>query len=94
MRKLIKALKLCAMAHGYEGKVSRIDSQFYILACTIPMAADIQSIVIGFTGDDSAVEADFSHGWITVYLNRCIILPQYEIDWDVIMLSLPYGTHI
>lgn len=94
MRKLIKALKLCAQAHGFEGFVSREDSQFYILACNIPTAADIQSIVTGFTGSKDAVEADFNHGWITVFLNECQILPKEEIDWIVIEMSLPYGTRI
>lgn len=92
MRKLIKALKLCAQAHGFEGKVSRIDSQFYILACNVPTAADIQSIVTGFTGSQDAVEADFNHGWITVFLSECKVLPKDQIDWMVIEMALPYGT--
>lgn len=94
MKKLIKALKLCAQAHGFQGFVSREDSQFYILACNIPTAADIQSIVTGFTGSNDAVEADFNHGWITVFLNECQVLPKEEIDWMVIEMSLPYGTRI
>lgn len=94
MRKLIKALKLCALAHGFEGIVSREDGQFYILACNIPTAADIQNIVIGFTGSKDAVEADFNHGWITVFLNECQILPKNEIDWMVIEMALPYGTKL
>jgi len=92
MRKLIKALKLCAQAHGFEGFVSREDAQFYILACNIPTAFDIQSIVTGFTGSKDAVEADFMHGWITVFLNECKILPKDDIDWMVIQMALPYGT--
>lgn len=94
MRKLIRALKLCAQAHGFEGFVSREDAQFYILACNIPTAFDIQSIVTGFTGSKDAVEADFNHGWITVFLNECQILPKEEIDWMVIRMALPYGTRI
>ena len=94
MRKLIRALKLCAMAHGFEGHVSREDAQFYIIACNVPTAVDIQSIVQGFTGSQNAVEADFCHGWITVFLNECKILPKDEIDWMVIEMALPYGTVI
>ena len=94
MRKLIRTLKLCAMAHGFEGHVSRKDAQFYILACNVPTAADVQSIVKGFTGSHDAVEADFCHGWITVFLNECKILPKDEIDWMVIEMALPYGTLI
>ena len=85
---------MCASAHGFEGVVSKEDSQFYILACNIPTAADIQSIVTGFTGSKDAVEADFMHGWITVFLNECKILPQDKIDWMVIQMALPYGTKI
>lgn len=94
MRKLIRALKLCAIAHGYEGHVSKEDAQFYILTCNIPVVADVQSIVTGFTGNDNAVEADFCHGWITVFLNECKILPKDKIDWMVIEMALPYGTVI
>ena len=90
MRKLIKALKLCALAHGLEGFVSREDAQFYILTCNIPVAADIQSIVTGFTGSKDAVDADFNHGWITVFLGECKILPKEKIDWMVIQMALPY----
>ena len=94
MKKMIKALKLCAIAHGFEGWVSIEDAQFYILACNIPTAADIQSIVMGFTGSTDAVETDFSHGWITVFLNECKILPKNKIDWMTIKMALPYGTKI
>lgn len=45
MKKLIKALKLCAQAHGLEPFVSEEEDQFYVLSCNIPTAADIQSIV-------------------------------------------------
>ncbi len=62
MKKLIKALKICSLAHGFEGVVSEEDAQFYILACNVPTAFDIQSIVAGFTGSKEAVEADFTHG--------------------------------
>ena len=92
MNKLIKALKLCAMAHGFEGKVS--NRQFSIRACNIPTAFDIQSIVTGFTGSDSAVDADFAQGWITVFLDQCQVLPKKEIDWMIIKMALPYGTKI
>ena len=94
MRKLIRALKLCAAAHGFEGHVSREDAQFYILACNVPTAADIRSIVTGFTGNYDAVETDFTNGWITVFLNECKILPKDNIDWMVIRMALPYGTII
>ena len=94
MRKLIKALKLCAIAHGFEGYVSEEEDQFYVLVCNIPTAADIQSIVTGFTGSDDAVEADFNHGWITVFLNECHILPKDQINWMVIRMALPYGTKL
>ena len=94
MRKLIRALKLCAAAHGYEGYVSKEDSQIYILTCNIPIAEDVESIVTGFTGNAKAVEADFNHGWITVFLNECKILPKDKIDWMVIQMALPYGTII
>lgn len=94
MEKLIKALKLCAQAHGLEPFISEEDDQFYVLACSIPTAADIQSIVSGFTGSKDAVEADFNHGWITVFLNECQILPKSEIDWMIIRMALPYGTKL
>ena len=76
MEKLIKALKLCAHAHGLEPFISEEENQFYVLACSIPTATDIQSIVSGFTASKDAVEADFNHGWITVFLNECQILPK------------------
>jgi hypothetical protein len=94
MKKLIKALKICSLAHGFEGVVSEEDAQFYILACNVPTAFDIQSIVTGFTGSKEAVEADFTHGWITVFLNECKILPKDKIDWMAIRMALPYGIKI
>lgn len=94
MKKLIKALKLCAQAHGFDGFVSSEDAQFYVLVCNIPIAADITSIVTGFTGNSDAVETDFNHGWITVFLNECDILPKEEIDWMAIEMALPYGTQL
>lgn len=92
MEKLINALKLCAQSHGLDPYFSEETNQFYVLSCNVPTAADIQSIVSGFTGTDDAVEADFNHGWITVFLSKCQILPKSEIDWKVIKLALPYGT--
>ena len=74
--------------------VSEEDAQFYILACNVPTAFDIQSIVTGFTGSKKAVEADFTHGWITVFLNECKILPKDKIDWMAIRMALPYGIKI
>lgn len=88
MEELIKALKLCAQAHEMEPFISEEDNQFYVLACNIPTAADIQSIVTGFTGSKDAVEADFNHEWITVFLNECQILPKNEIDWVGIEMAL------
>lgn len=94
MKKLIKALKLCAQAHGLEPFVSEEGDQFYVLSCNIPTTADIQSIVAGFTGSNAPVEADFNHGWITVFLNQCQILPKDQINWMVIQMALPYGTKL
>ena len=90
MKRLIDALKKCADAHKVEFKHYDEENQVGIFGYSVPLVADVTSIVHGFTGRYGPVSADQGWGCVTVYLDECEMLPDSEIDWAVIKMALPH----
>ena len=89
MERLINSLKRCAEAHNAKYEHFADEMQFGIYKLNVPLLADINNIVHGFTGDNLPVCPEHSFGIITIYLDECEILPDEQIDWELINISLP-----
>ena len=90
MKRLIDALKKCADAHKVEFKHYDEENQVGIFGYSVPLVADVTSIVRGFSGSTSSVDADGGWGIITVYLDEVEMLPDDKIDWSLIKMALPH----
>lgn len=94
LKSVVKALELCAEAHGVkfwqEGVAEGFEPQAGFLADSVPLYADVRSICEAFYGSTSMIDHSSSWGTITVYLDSMRVM--HEIDLGKLGSALPYGT--
>ena len=94
LKSVVKALELCAEAHGVkfwqEGVAEGFEPQAGFLADSVPLYADVCSICEAFYGSTSMIDHSSSWGTITVYLDSMRVM--HEIDLEKLGFALPYGT--
>ena len=67
---LKKVLRICAKAHNCKFDDWSSDGQLGVWSTTPGTVCDVQQILEGFFGDDSAMEVTYSLNCITIWLDE------------------------
>ena len=95
-KKLIAALEKCAEAHHAKGELYDYapgDTQFAVMADSVPVIADLRMIAEAFFGTSRGIVCpDHSWGYVNVLLDAEPMLP--EANEHLLRLALPKGTEL
>lgn len=89
---LIKALKACADAHNAEFEDWREEGQIGIHKESVPVLADVRSILSAFYPAEYALP-DYGYGYITAYLYGDEAY-RPKVDELTLLMALPFGVEI
>ena len=90
IKKIAKALEMCAKAHHTDWEYYPEEWQFCIKAITVPVVADIRTICEAFYGNSQMVEVEPSFGWTNVYIDEEPFLS--DVRTKILELALPAGS--
>ena len=95
MKRLIESLGKCAEAHKANKEHLPMEEQFVIYDCNVPLLTDVQNIVYAFTSNHISIEWNSEVvRYITIFLDEVEILPNEQIDWELLKMSLPADTEL
>lgn len=90
LENLKKALRACANAHKARYFDWKEDEQFAIKSETVPIIADIRTILQAFFGKTTMLEVEF--GYSNVYLDDCTF--GGNVDEEMLKFALPAGAKL
>ena len=90
LENLKKALRTCANAHKAQYYDWKEDEQFAIKSETVPIIADIRTILQAFFGKATMLEVEF--GYSNVYLDDCTF--GGNVDEEMLKFALPAGAKL